>query len=112
MMIEDIWIGWCSALSDAWMLARGARLNELAGKRVSRYAPSGLDPYSEAWGRVLALESLVPALADLRHLGDPPCTPLALFKTAAVQAERDHEAEILARHGVDTGPRVSSVSGW
>lgn len=59
---------WKEAISAAFSLAKADRARELRGDRtVPRFNAEGLHPFSAEWGRVMALEAIVPGLSDVRE---------------------------------------------
>ena len=88
---------WLEATRECYLLAKAERLGELKGKRIKLLDARGMHPYSVAWGRVLALEELLPALAGAR-LADPPTDPVHLRRVAQRDAESEFH-ELLRAEG-------------
>lgn len=86
---------WCEALRACWGLAKGERARELAGDRtVKRFNELGLHPFSTEWGRLMALEALLPGLSDVRekHRIDDHGELLLLFVSPRVLRNLAYEA--------------------
>jgi hypothetical protein len=77
---------WLDSMTHLWKLERGARLNELRGKRVRPFDDSGCHPQSLLWGQVRALEGIEP---HLRVFGSHPTELRSLAKRAAEEAFRN-----------------------
>jgi hypothetical protein len=59
---------WQEALRAAFALAKADRARELRGDRtVPRFNEQGVHPFSAEWGRLQALEQLLPGLSDVRE---------------------------------------------
>ena len=86
---ESLYNCWVEAINAAWMYARGERLGELRGKRVQRFDPQGVHPYSLEWGRIMAYEVLDLSLMELRFCGEPNLTPISMKKLAYEDAEEE-----------------------
>jgi hypothetical protein len=80
---------WCAALQAAYSLARGERLNVLQNRHVKRFDARGLHPYSEVWGRIRALEALLPTLMLAE------ADPIALRRAAESDAAEQFASELL-----------------
>lgn len=79
----------------AWMHAKGARTRELRGdRRVKTFDSRGLHPYSVEWGRILALEALLPDLEQRRATGDVLFDPVSMRHHAEREAEQEFYAAI------------------
>jgi len=92
---ETITDAWLEALSDAYHLAKGERLGELRGRRVKLLDERGMHPYSMAWGRIFACESLLPGLVAAR-LSEPPTDPVHLRRVAQRDAESAFREQLLS----------------
>jgi hypothetical protein len=89
---ERVLDAWCEATMEAWRLAFGARCNEVKGHHVKSFDSRGLHPYSEAWGKILALESLLPELAEVRDVAGLSVT--SMRRDAATEATAELVAAI------------------
>lgn len=97
----DMWPEWTEAVRQAFLLARGARLGELHGRRARLLDARGLHPYSEVWGVIgaLASEEIGQWIIDngLR------LSPELLRRVAAEDAETEFaDALVRARASRDT----------
>jgi hypothetical protein len=96
--MSDPVAAWQEALSHAWSLARGERLQRLRGDRIRSFDDRGLHPFSLEVGRIQALQELVPELREAEF------DPRALRADAEQVAVREHEEEV----ALDLGTRM----GW
>ena len=86
---------WGEAIHATLLTLRSNRAREIRGdRRVRTFDARGLHPPSLEWGRVLALEELLPGLAELRDIGEPECHFLSLGRLARSEAQAAFETEI------------------
>lgn len=66
--VRSVCVAWQEALRACYKLAKAQRGRELDGDRsVQRFNEQGLHPFSTEWGRLMALEALLPGLSDMRE---------------------------------------------
>lgn len=112
LWVHDTVEAWCEALRACFSLARGERARELNGDRsVRRFDEQGLHPFSAEWGRLMALEALLPGLSDVRekHQVDDDGEAMVLFVSPRVLRHEAYEAaerERLARTTLDVVERL------
>lgn len=88
---SERWPLWLGEVRMAYEIARGERLGELRGRRVSRFDARGLHPYSEAWGKIAAAmhPQLVTFFAERGDEGHSPLSPTRLRALARSDAEAE-----------------------
>jgi hypothetical protein len=84
---------WAEALQEAYGLAKGERRGELSGKRAKRFDGRGLHPYSLVWGRIRALEEMLPTLILAE------ADPVVMARVAAKDAEAEFREQIRSELG-------------
>lgn len=87
------------AVTEAWQLAYGERMNELRDDRRARLLDErGLHPYSVVWGKIIYLEQqqeLAVELDDSYSYEAGTALPSELRDAARAAASRDYRDEIL-----------------
>jgi hypothetical protein len=86
---------WLDALTRAYLLAKARRLTEMQGRRYRKYDEEGLEGRSAEWGRVYAMEELMPELQQVRNTGGEFCTPSVLRRASNIDAEIEFSVNAL-----------------
>jgi hypothetical protein len=95
--IDDVVTAWTDALQHAHSLAKAERARELRGDRSVKTFGGGTHSYSVEWGRIMALEALLPGLGDVRMPDDGPrCDPITMLVAARQDAEAAFVAAVAA----------------
>lgn len=106
-MSSDPVAAWQEALSHAWSLARGERLQRLRGDRIRTFDDRGLHPFSLEVGRIQALQEIVPELREAEF--DPRSLRADAERAAALEYEEEVALDLGTRMGWITEEEAAAI---